>query len=206
MPLAIRFAIAPTPISSSQCQWPIPASPLRCSPSHPPQFGKQRATNGKSPRQARGTTGQKADSGRGEEATNGKWAQKGHKGEMPRKSNGEANGQKRAQGKCLKKSERKAQMGHKGGQKPEEKQGNMECYAESQISNGNTQKKGDEIRKNSGESLGGSHRGEGTVLEEAANPWRAKCNRRSGEARGWGGDQNIARAVPICIAMMFLWD
>ncbi|KAL3108770.1 hypothetical protein niasHT_019257 [Heterodera trifolii] len=38
-------------------------------------------------------------------------------------------------------------MGHKGGQKPEEKQVNMECYAESQISNGNTQKKGDEIRK-----------------------------------------------------------
>ncbi|KAL3108781.1 hypothetical protein niasHT_019268 [Heterodera trifolii] len=50
------------------------------------------------------------------------------------------------------------------------------------------------------------HIGGKALFEEAANPWRAKCNRRSGEARGWGGDQNIARAVPISIAMMFLWD
>ncbi|KAL3108774.1 hypothetical protein niasHT_019265 [Heterodera trifolii] len=111
-------------------------------------------------------------------------------------------------------------MGHKGGQKPEEKQGNMECYAESQISNGNTQKKGDEIRKkfvyfeaqDTGKAMvvvarvWAGHIGGKALFEEAANPWRAKCNRRSGEARGWGGDQNIARAVPISIAMMFLWD
>ncbi|KAL3084351.1 hypothetical protein niasHT_035177 [Heterodera trifolii] len=136
------------------------------------------------------------------EATNGKWAQKGRKGQMPSEIKGHkraTKGQMPVKVKAVRgKSEgkqREGQMGTKGPRENARGKGKRKANRHKRATRGQKPEgkrwdRGTAARspklamENSGESLGGAHRGEGTVLDEAANPWRAKCNRRRDEARG----------------------